>query len=500
MKTIFKVEIFLIVFLCLSCTYNVPEIEPVSFTSGTADFSRFITIGSSFTAGYMDGALYSSGQKNSYSKTLANQLSLLDESSFIQPDINSRYGYNEDESEDNHIRGKYIYQFSSDTGGLSINISEGELPTQYNGETLSLNNFGIPNLKSFQFRNSEITNNAYLDRITSGQSSLTLIDLTIQTGFTFFSFNPGINDVLNFAKCGATGNASPDLLLSRIAKNDLTPLDIFSNELPENIDTLLNISDTKGVVMNIPNVTEFPFFSKMPTHCLQITDDEYDSLAYYFRDFNQAVELHNNNSPDEEKRPFIHFIGGYLVSPPQPLLIEDKGLPDAYYPDGSPLPKIRLISPGERVLFNMPTEQVAFFGFGSIEPVPDKYILTIVEINKIEERIISYNNIIQQIVNSNSDRLALVDLFTVYHELYLSKELEETGANENPYKIYANGIPIDFGYEINGGIFSLDGIYPNPRGNAFIAKKIIEVINDRFNSSIPKVSINNFRGNTIEPE
>ncbi|MEP1142006.1 MAG: hypothetical protein ABJH44_17430, partial [Balneola sp.] len=41
------------------------------YSSGSADFSNYVAIGNSLTAGYMDGALYSNGQANSVAAILA---------------------------------------------------------------------------------------------------------------------------------------------------------------------------------------------------------------------------------------------------------------------------------------------------------------------------------------------------------------------------------------------------------------------------------------------
>lgn len=46
--------------------------EPI--TSGQADFTHYVALGNSLTAGYQDGALFRSGQRNSYPAILAKQM------------------------------------------------------------------------------------------------------------------------------------------------------------------------------------------------------------------------------------------------------------------------------------------------------------------------------------------------------------------------------------------------------------------------------------------
>ena len=46
------------------------------YTSGSADFSNFVSVGNSLTSGYADGALYLTGQQNSFPNILAGQFAL----------------------------------------------------------------------------------------------------------------------------------------------------------------------------------------------------------------------------------------------------------------------------------------------------------------------------------------------------------------------------------------------------------------------------------------
>ncbi|MEM9936573.1 MAG: G-D-S-L family lipolytic protein, partial [Bacteroidota bacterium] len=51
-----------------------------------------------------------------------------------------------------------------------------------------------------------------------------------------------------------------------------------------------------------------------------------------------------------------------------------------------------------------------------------------------------------------------------------------------------DGIELNNQY-INGGVFSLDGLYFTPRGNAFAANIFIEYMNATFSASIPLISL-----------
>ncbi|MBA7585744.1 hypothetical protein ES708_27733 [subsurface metagenome] len=249
------------------------------------------------------------------------------------------------------------------------------------------------------------------------------------------------------------------------------------------------------MVANIPSVTDFFYFNMIPTHVLRINDYQYDALYNMYKEFNNAVQIHNAGVSESEKRPYIEFIGGYEYSPPQPLVIEDKDLPDANYPNGEPLPKIRIITPDEKVLMNFPLENIALFGFGSTDPVPDKYVLTALEISNIEERTNAFNKIVHNIAASYPEHLAVVDISTFFKLWAQTKKYDEFGVPLTDFKVLVDGVPLTFDSEINTGFFSVDGLNPNARGSAFIANKCIEAINQTFGSSIPSVDINLFPGN-----
>ena len=73
-------------FLNISCETDFDtDVNDVVVTSGEADFSKYVALGNSLTAGYRDGALYSSGQAESYPSMLAGQMKLAGGGEFSQP-------------------------------------------------------------------------------------------------------------------------------------------------------------------------------------------------------------------------------------------------------------------------------------------------------------------------------------------------------------------------------------------------------------------------------
>ncbi|MDP5102243.1 MAG: G-D-S-L family lipolytic protein, partial [Nonlabens sp.] len=62
------------------------------YSSGTADFSKYVTVGNSLTAGYADGALYLDAQRQSFPAIVAGQMTLAGGGEFNQPLVNDNAG------------------------------------------------------------------------------------------------------------------------------------------------------------------------------------------------------------------------------------------------------------------------------------------------------------------------------------------------------------------------------------------------------------------------
>ncbi len=54
-----------------------------AYTNGEADFSNYVALGNSLTAGYADNALYITGQENSYPNILAQQFAKVQETGIL---------------------------------------------------------------------------------------------------------------------------------------------------------------------------------------------------------------------------------------------------------------------------------------------------------------------------------------------------------------------------------------------------------------------------------
>ena len=483
-----------LIYIIHSCNYEFPSNE-LDYSSGSIDFSKFVSLGSSVTAGYMDGALYTNGQQNSYPAIIANQINLFETINFNQPDINSENGYNKSESTQTEIKGRYIYKFpENNSPNPIIETLDGELPDSYENDIIELNNWAIPGIKTFDFITTEFDDNLYYNRLTQIDNTKNLLQNLEQVNATFFTLFYGLNDLLDYAIAGGTGVS--DMTMEPTNHNNITPVELFEAILN---DILSNMGDAKGILTTIPDVSDFAYFITVPYRYLTffISDYQPDDLdanyAHYFN-FNKAIELHNSASPDELKRPQILFTGDPGMER-VPLIIEDNNLPDAFYPDGTPLPKIRMSTENDRILLNVRKENISPLGYGYIIPVSENYVLTQSEIEVLRENNSKYNNAIKNAVSNSNGNYGLLDLNTILSNLYLSTLVDEFGQHiYSEEQIVFEGVPLPYDMDLYG-MFSLDGINPNQRGSAYFANLIIEAINYSFEANIPKTNINHFAGN-----
>ena len=78
MKNIIKLTLGLLTIGFVSCEaeFDNPVTDEGFYTTGDANMSNYVAVGNSLTAGYADGALYITGQQNSYPNIMAEQFTL----------------------------------------------------------------------------------------------------------------------------------------------------------------------------------------------------------------------------------------------------------------------------------------------------------------------------------------------------------------------------------------------------------------------------------------
>lgn len=490
-----KTAIYLILVLAgMGCTYEFPDTE-VQLNSGSADFSKFVCIGDNFTSGFMDGALYTAGQVNSIGSIVARKVTEYSGGVFYQADIESENGYNPLVSGPSFTFGKMVSVYQSLTAPEPVTILlPGEIPAPYTGDKELLADFSVPFMKSYEALQPDFSSNIYFNRIAINPGTTTLLDQAADSSPTFFLLWVGMYDALHFATTGAQGNYNPPSDPALLDDNDLTPEDLFENSYLQLVSALLTNPQTKGVVANLPSFKDFPFFYTYQYDFIRLTNGQKSAAQSHYSPFNQAVSYHNQQ-PDSEWRPMIGFNDNGVTLYPQPLVVEDDSLCDAFDQYGNPIPKIRQLNPDELVLMTIPINLVSN-GLGWTVPLSKEYYLNTFDIEVLDTAINRYNRIIQQVVNEFPDRLVQVDLFTTIMELAATGRVTSWGIPDDPNITYLEGVPLKADLSMNS-IFSLDGLHFNQRGNAYLASLIIKAINLHFGSNITLPEVNQYVGNTV---
>ena len=123
--------------------------------------------------------------------------------------------------------------------------------------------------------------------------------------------------------------------------------------------------------------------------------------------------------------------------------------------------------------------------FGVSYPVADQYVLTPAETTAILTRTAEFNASIAGIVSANSTRLGLADVNKAYSDFVIAKAA------------LINGVTITPSFAPPTGAFSVDGLHPNSRGNAFTANIFIDAINTKFGATVPKADLSKYSGTAL---
>ena len=446
-------KLLVIIFSLALLTACEPKIDEFSATPGSADFSRFVTVGNSMMAGITDAALYNSGQTNSISNIIAGQLMLAGGGDFVQPVINSEYGLEFPGSLPRLVLG-----YKTDCSGTTslspipyIGTRDPLLPIGY-----QVNNLGIPGAKSFHLLASgygfggylvpPVKANPYYFRFCTEPTNpdFKVINEFAKLNPTFFTCWLGDNDVLSYALTGGVGDTITSPGLFQMAMGGVLQA--------------LTANGAKGVIGNIPDITGIPYFTTVPYNGIVLTRQTLvDSINYFMKNLFML--------------DFTYQLGA------NPFLVEDTT-------STHPIFKVRQMKPGELVLLSVPQDSLKCYGMGIISRItsmpwgiPSRYVLTEDEINNIKVATAAYNQIIGGL--AATFKIGLVDLNAKWVELQKG--------------IVWDGIKMNTKF-VTGGIFSLDGVHLNPRGCAVASNYFIDAINLKFGSTIPQVNITKYPG------
>lgn len=444
MKTLlYKIcSIGLIVIAFSSCRRLV-DAPPVQ--KGTLDVTKYVSIGSSISAGYSDNALYYSAQVASYPNLLAQQFTLVGGGNFNQPLVPAAsVGIGAS------MNARYVLAPFMDCAGVT---SLAPVYAQASGDlsifTTSVaaqgpfNNMSIPGLKATttlypgygDYNQGAGNFNPFFTRMTANPQSASVLSDAASQGPTFFSLFIGSDDVMGFALAGGASDAITP---------SAGPAGYGFDESVDAIVNTLTAFGAKGVIANIPDVHSLPYFTTIPP--IGLTLDAANAAALTAAYQGLDISFHEGNN-------------GFMIQDPT-------------IPAG-----MRQIKATEMILLTVPQDSLKCAGWGSMKPIPHQYVLTETELTDISNAISAYNTKLKSVADAKG--LAFVDV-----NAFMSHA--KAG-------ILYNGVAMNAQF-VSGGIFSLDGVDLTPVGNALLANEFITAINATYGSTIPHVDATHYKG------
>ncbi len=435
----------------VSCSLEEPDVKKTPTETGSQDFSKYVAIGNSLTAGYQSGSLVEHHQQFSFPNLIAQQLGIED---FEQPTVSWPGIPN-------------IMTLESVTGVLGTATGTG-LPTN-DALARPYDNLGIPGIVLADVLvatdvASSYSGSAAIPLVLRDQGT-TALEQALSLSPTLISCWIGNNDVLGYATSGGTSPTEP---------TDATTFGGLYNQLA----VALAASGAKVVVANIPDVTSVPFFTTIGPQVaagLEAAKAQNPNIVgLYYQKHGKIIPNQDEfTNFDEAVPPLITLLGGSYA----PLLGQPTG---KWYRDLA----VKLGMDVSTLLASMPAIDTlnAPFGFHPHNPWPDALVLDTDEIAVAQTATTAFNNAIANAAGTNG--FALFDANTFLADVA-----------ENGYDPGA-GLPILSTAYILGGLISLDGVHPSNMGYAVVANQFIEALNDEFDTDIQKVNLRDISGNS----
>lgn len=491
--------------IAIGCTKKEDTAVPdAPLTAGTANFSKYVAVGNSLTAGFSDGALFKEGQLGSWTNVLNEQFKLVGGGEFkipFMPDNNIGGIINPMPACGiNFIQNPRLYWNGagvSPAGAPTSQVTDKAVGSGFN-------NMGVPGAKIFHLLAAGYGNvanlpnaNPYFCRFASTANARIIDDATAQNA-TFFSCWIGNNDVLSYATSGGEGvDQKNNFNAATYGTNDITSPTVFAGAYNAIINGTtspvvakgLTSDGAKGVVCNIPYVTSIPFFTTVKYNAATLNDAQVTALNSGYAAYNGGLQAAKNagliTEAERVARKITFAVG------PNALVMVDNDLTTVNVPGVITLPNYRQTTAEDFILLSStvpsttppcpPVSKGAqahlAAGNGTQFPLATNWVLSKIEVGKIKTATDAYNVTIKSIATAKG--LAFVDTNSILSQV----------ANGG---ISANGYTITSAYP-TGGAFSLDGVHPCARGYALIANKVMEAINATYGSNLRPVDVTKYR-------
>ena len=528
MKTNIKI-LFLAALIFTACNEKddvIPVVPEEALTAGTANFSKYVAVGNSLSAGYSDGTLFKEGQLNSWTNILSQEFAKVGGGAFkipLMPDDNIGGFLKSDGTQDRNYPPRLFFRYVTPSTDPCIPTSGPtaipQMSTAANSTVLTggFNNMGVPGAKVWHlpFAGYGFAN-PFFKRFASSPGASILGDAVAQAP-TFFSLWIGNNDVLSYASSGGIGvNQLGNLNPGLYGVNDITDPQVFAGSYQAILSdqTGLRKNGAKGVIANVPYVTSVPFFTTVPTNPVPLPEANFTALNELFGPLNAYFTSLGETNPrfatlgakdnplliiDEtlvsreaeitgaltpKLGPFAASVGKILAKARHArktgnrdyILLTTRGVIGVPINSSNPC---TLQYNDNTTVIDLPAAQIAdkFSTLGVSYPLQDRHVLTADETMQVKIATDAYNTTIKGFATLYG--LAFIDTNA------LLNKVATVG-------IPSNGFTITSAYA-TGGAFSLDGVHPSPRGYALIANEFMKVINLTYGSNLKPVDISKYR-------
>jgi hypothetical protein len=467
---------------------------PKELRPGNYSASRHVALGVSLTAGFMNGSLYTDpqgGQKHSYDYLIAKAVhgastdDLFKVPAFGNPGLG---GVVFDTSAPGNARlisnrVELVGVTGAGTPITRTNLSTANLqPEGLTTLSRPYNNLGIPGSLAFDIlsdapftfgtgRASPFYQFIFRDqRLGSNgvQQAINLLKAQPADSLKLFTLWTGANEVLGFVTSGG-----------------VTPIFPIDNFRPL-YDTILarvkrEVPNVKIVVFNIPNVASIPFATFLGPNARAVATQR--GLARIFYAKGTTVDSVATADVGDVTKFMILLPGGAGVAAIGDNTDGVKGI--LWRTLLASINNSRLL--GGQGPINLRQLTAGFTGglgvdttkpIGSREnPLPDQFTLDQSEIAEANAAVTAYNNFINS-KDSQANGIFVVDIAGLFN------------------RVVQQGITSPDGEELRatfltGGIFTLDGVHPGPKGHAIVANQMIPIIERKFGASIPAINTRN---------
>lgn len=438
---------------------------------GSADFSNYVAVGASFTAGITDGALFIASQNFSFPNIIAQQMANAGGGEFNQPFASDNIG-------GLTLGGVQIANPRLFFNGAGPQVLPGTPTTEVSDiQSGSFNNMGVPGAKSFHLLAPGYGNiqgvalgtaNPYYVRMASDPNATILNDAVSQGG-TFFTISEiGGNDVLGFATSGGagvdqTGNFDP----ATYGPNDITDPTVFAATTEAIVAGMVNAGG-QGVIGNVPYVTSLPYFTTVPYNPVPLDAATAALVNGGYADYNAGLALAQAGgliTADEVVQRTINFVEGDNA-----VVIVDEDLTDL---SALGLPSYRQTTAEDLPI--LPSS--AFIGTlvdgnplainGVTVPLEDQWVLTSTETAAVIAATDQYNVTIEGLAANFN--IGLVDLKGI---------LQQASTTGYVFDEFLMTTDLVF-----GGLVSLDGVHLTARGYALMANEFLLAIDETYGSN-----------------